>query len=204
MKETLAVLPLAVALWVMPCVAQQGGGNQDPGQPPPPPPHPILTALDTDGDGELSAAEIAAAPQSLLKLDKNGDGKLSREELRPPRPHDGQGPQHGQGNADGKQHGKSQRKDAGQGQGQSDGNSPPPPPGGAHGQPPPPPPLLHALDTNKDGELSADEIANAAKSLLTLDKNGDGKLDRMELRPPPPGQRPGEGSGRDRKPPTQQ
>jgi hypothetical protein len=40
-----------------------------------------MAALDTDGDGELSAAEIANASKSLLKLDKNGDGKLSAEEL---------------------------------------------------------------------------------------------------------------------------
>lgn len=45
------------------------------------------------------------------------------------------------------------------------------------------PPVMAVLDTNHDGELSADEIANASKSLLTLDKNGDGKLDREELRP---------------------
>ncbi len=54
---------------------------------------PILAALDTDSDGEISAAEIAAAPTALKKLDKNGDGQLSKDEvqmdLRPPR---GRGP----------------------------------------------------------------------------------------------------------------
>ena len=45
-----------------------------------------MAALDTDGDGELSAAEIANASKSLLKLDKNGDGKLSAEELMPTPP----------------------------------------------------------------------------------------------------------------------
>jgi predicted O-methyltransferase YrrM len=42
-----------------------------------------MTALDANGDGELSAEEIAGAAQALKKLDKDGDGKLSREELRP-------------------------------------------------------------------------------------------------------------------------
>ena len=36
--------------------------------------------LDADGDGRLSAAEIANAPAVLKALDANGDGKLSREE----------------------------------------------------------------------------------------------------------------------------
>jgi hypothetical protein len=40
-----------------------------------------------------------------------------------------------------------------------------------------------ALDTNHDGQLSADEIANASASLLTLDKNGDGILTHDELCP---------------------
>ncbi len=44
---------------------------------------PILAALDTNSDGEISAGEIAAATQSLKKLDKNGDGQLSEDEVRP-------------------------------------------------------------------------------------------------------------------------
>lgn len=48
---------------------------------------------------------------------------------------------------------------------------------------PPPNPILVALDADKDGELSASEIENAAKALKTLDKNKDGKLTREELRP---------------------
>lgn len=53
-------------------------------------------------------------------------------------------------------------------------------------------PIVAALDTDRDGMLSATEIENASKSLLTLDKNGDGKLSNEELRPPmPPGMTPG-------------
>ena len=45
---------------------------------------------------------------------------------------------------------------------------------------------MEVLDTNHDGILSADEIANASASLKKLDKNGDGQLTEDELRPPPP------------------
>ncbi len=44
-------------------------------------------------------------------------------------------------------------------------------------------PIMTALDTDKDGELSAEEISAATKSLKTLDKNNDGKIDRAEQRP---------------------
>jgi collagen type III alpha len=56
------------------------------------------------------------------------------------------------------------------------------------------PPLVAALDADGDGELSAGEIEAAAKALLKLDRNGDGKLTPDELGPPPPRDgRPGEG-----------
>ena len=45
---------------------------------------PLMAALDADGDGTVSAAEIASAPQSLRALDTDGDGRLAQEELRPP------------------------------------------------------------------------------------------------------------------------
>jgi Ca2+-binding EF-hand superfamily protein len=48
--------------------------------------NPLMQALDTDKNGELSAAEIAAAPAALKTLDQNGDGKLSGDEVRPPQP----------------------------------------------------------------------------------------------------------------------
>jgi hypothetical protein len=48
------------------------------------------------------------------------------------------------------------------------------------------PEWMQALDIDRDGELSATEIANASTALGTLDKNGDGKVSREELGPPPP------------------
>lgn len=45
-------------------------------------------------------------------------------------------------------------------------------------------PILAALDANGDGEISAEEIANAVAVLKTLDKNQDGKLTTDEVMPP--------------------
>ncbi len=44
---------------------------------------PIMTALDADGNGEISDAEINGSVAALKKLDKNKDNKLTAEELRP-------------------------------------------------------------------------------------------------------------------------
>jgi hypothetical protein len=59
---------------------------------------------------------------------------------------------------------------------------------------------MEALDTNRDGILDADEIKNATKALLKLDKNTDGQLTQDELRParPPGGRGPGGPGGPDR------
>jgi len=46
--------------------------------------------------------------------------------------------------------------------------------------------VMIALDTNRDGELSAEEIKAATENLKKLDKNEDGKIDRIEMRPPRP------------------
>jgi len=61
----------------------KGGKGRRPGPPQGPPP--LVRVLDADGDGVISADEIANAPAALKKLDKNGDGKLTPDELRPPR-----------------------------------------------------------------------------------------------------------------------
>jgi Ca2+-binding EF-hand superfamily protein len=62
---------------------------------PPPPPQdddlekpkhpipPVITALDQDQDGSISAEELENATESLKQLDHDGDGELSPAELRP-------------------------------------------------------------------------------------------------------------------------
>jgi Ca2+-binding EF-hand superfamily protein len=45
--------------------------------------HPVLSALDADHDGEISAWEIGHAAAALKKLDRNHDGYLSAGELLP-------------------------------------------------------------------------------------------------------------------------
>src|SRR5438270_12427127 len=54
------------------------GGPGRPGFKPP-----LFAALDTDGDGIISAQEIANASASLAKLDKNGAGQLTPAESHP-------------------------------------------------------------------------------------------------------------------------
>ena len=44
---------------------------------------PILAAVDTDGDGIISAEEIRNSADAIRKLDKDGDGKLTRAEVMP-------------------------------------------------------------------------------------------------------------------------
>ncbi len=124
-------------------------------------PPPIIAALDANHDGAISADEIANASAALKTLDKNGDGQLTKDEYTPQRP--------GQPGAP---------------EGRHDG----PPNGQGGGDHPkrPVPPVDAALDLNGDGVISADEIAKAPASLLTLDKNNDGQLTREELMPPPP------------------
>ena len=75
---------------------------------------------------------------------------------------------------------------------QNSGNPPPEDSPGGMGprHRPPPLPLVVALDANHDRVIDAGEIANASTALLTLDKNGDGKLTVDEYLPPIPANAP--------------
>ena len=182
---------------------------------PPLPPMPILQVLDGDHDGIISAEEIKGVRESLAKLDKNKDGKLTPEEFLVRRP-DGPPPGDREDVGD-----KPKTRNA-----VSDRNRPPEPfPGkkpvrdgdkevaspkegerpkdgprerGDKPPRPPVPPLIAVLDADSDGVISADEIAGASKSLLTLDKNDDGQLGPREYMGRPRGDRP---EGDEPKPP---
>ena len=176
---------------------------------------PALAMLDTDQDGEISAAEWQKAPAALAKLDKNGDGKVSPEELRPPGPPPGGGdddrvarmlsfdkdgdgklsaaelPERMQGlmaradkNGDGfltKEELTAAAPPRGEGGPRGEGR--PRGEGGPRGGRMRMDPVLAAVDTNQDGTLSAAEIQGAAAQIAKLDKDGDGKLTREEIRP---------------------
>ncbi|MDE1154679.1 MAG: EF-hand domain-containing protein [Acidobacteriaceae bacterium] len=167
-----------------------------------------LKALDTDGDGKLSAAEIAAASHSLLTLDRNGDGQLTADELS-------QRPQNAGASADdlvSQLMAFDQNKDGvltrdelparmqnlfDRADTNHDGKLTPDEiralarrqgmPGGRPTEPGHASglfrmdPLLNALDTNHDGVLSDAEIAAAPQTLLTLDANHDGILTPDEM-----------------------
>jgi Ca2+-binding EF-hand superfamily protein len=180
--------------------AQGGPGRQAP-------PRPVLLALDTDHDGVLSVAEIAAAPAVLAKLDTDGDGVLTSLEYLP-----NQGAAPGQdpdalvkqmmlldANGDGvltanevpeRMQGMFTRADA-----NHDGKltadeirasalKQSSPRGRAEhsGQATRMDPVLNVLDTDHDGVLSAAEMANASAALKTLDLNGDGVLTADETK----------------------
>ncbi len=74
----LSLFAVAVAvLGVSSAVMAQGRVGQMRGRMP----NPVARVLDQDGDGEISADELAAAPQRLKKLDEDGDGNITRDEL---------------------------------------------------------------------------------------------------------------------------
>ena len=61
----------------------------------------LMRAIDADGDGILSAAEIEGAIAAIKKLDKNEDGKIDKAELAPPKRKGGERPKRGEGAKDG-------------------------------------------------------------------------------------------------------
>ncbi len=55
--------------------------------------------------------------------------------------------------------------------------------GGSGGFRMPPNPVVAAIDADGNGELSEEEIKNASKALMALDKNSDKKITAEEMRP---------------------
>jgi hypothetical protein len=62
--------------------------------------------------------------------------------------------------------------------------------------------VVRAVDADKDGTLSALELANATTALKTLDANNDGTISVDELRPPRPANAPTPPAGAPARPPT--
>jgi hypothetical protein len=116
---------------------------------------PLFAALDTNKDGELSAAEIKNAAAVMKKLDSNGDGKLTIDEIRP------------------------RRVEAGPGRGGNEGRRRGPGgPGGDGGQRID---RLMEADANGDGKVSKDELPERMQRLMErMDTNKDGFITRDE------------------------
>ncbi|MBU6402143.1 MAG: hypothetical protein KGS61_17630, partial [Verrucomicrobia bacterium] len=140
----LTLVVSALNLTAQPAPPDPQGGPDAGWQRPPPPP--LVAVLDANHDGVIDAEEIANAPAALKTLDINNDGQLTPDEFMPP----WGGP-------------RGMRGMQGRGPG-----GPPPGAAGANGQRPPRhprSPLIGALDTNHDGVIDAQEIANAAAAL---------------------------------------
>jgi len=187
MKRICLTIGLTLGMSALSALAQDDGGSNRvfTGMNRPPPPSRVFAVLDANHDGVIDSNEIANASAALKTLDKNGDGQLTPDELYGP-------PPGGQGPGEPPENGEITQR-------------PPPPPiammagtnqFGSVSFMGPPDPLIAALDTNHDGIIDSNEIANAPAVLKALDKNGDGKLTLDELFPPPPaGQRSGVSPG---------
>jgi Ca2+-binding EF-hand superfamily protein len=144
-----------------------GRGEGDGGGDEPPAPAPTaeeLTAtlmmFDANHNGQLEKSEVPERMQGMFERgDTNHDGVLTRDEIA--------------------KLAEANRQQAGGGEGRG--------PGGRGGRGPGGPGgfdlAFDALDTDHNGEISADEINNASASLKTLDKNGDGQITEDEVTP---------------------
>jgi len=152
--------------------------------------NPVILALDANGDGEVSAAEMAASTAALKKLDKDGDGRVSREEMRPPGGGGGQRDRRD----DQRRGGDTPRRDDSPGRpdrpsrpAEDRRDSRPPLEGQSTGrdtsQRRPAWPLVHApeLDTDADGAVTLQEmLAQATTTFTGCDRDRDGKLAASE------------------------
>ncbi len=134
---------------------------------------PVMKALDADGNGEISAAEISNASKALAALDKDGDGVLKSAELMPDfsqmgggRPGAGVAPGAGGGPGAG-----------GPGAGGARGGR-----ASGGGSRPSLTDRLAEMDTNKDGKLAKDEAPEWMQGMFAnFDTNGDGFATKEEL-----------------------
>jgi Ca2+-binding EF-hand superfamily protein len=96
-KKTIWVLLPLLALCALAYFAQEGPRGGRGGGPDFLRRLPLMTALDANGDGVISAEEISNASAALRQLDKNGDGQLTEDEWRPNFPPGGPGGGRGAG-----------------------------------------------------------------------------------------------------------
>lgn len=123
----------------------------------------MLMGFDKDGDGKLTKAELPERLQGLFdRADADKDNALTAGEIKK------SATSMTNPSADG-------RGQGGDGEGRRGGRGS----GGPMGRDP----LVATLDADRDGAISATEIAGAANTLPALDANGDGQLTPEEIRP---------------------
>lgn len=151
-KNIIIATALLASAFTFSNVAQDSDAPQRPGRPPGPPGGP--------GRGMRPPPLIAA-------LDANKDGKIDASEIANASAALAKLDKNGDGQLTADEIHPPRPADA------------PEPPADAPKRPVPP--VMAALDTDKDGVLSASELSNAAAALATLDKNGDGILTPEEF-----------------------
>jgi Ca2+-binding EF-hand superfamily protein len=142
----------------------EGGGDEPPSAPPSAVElTDMLMAFDANHNGKLEKSEVPDRFQGLFERgDTNHDGVLTRDEITKLAEANRQQAGGGQGRGEGRGRGGDGRGPGGPGQFDL---------------------AFNALDTDHNGEISADEINNAPASLKTLDKNGDGQITEDEVTP---------------------
>jgi len=178
---------IILALLSSAALSAQGAPGQSPGAPAAPLPlmqaSPLLNAIDVNHDGRIDGAELANSPARLKTLDKNADGKLTRDEAGLP-PGFGRGPggPGGPGGRGGREGEAARGREGGRpgGAGAEDRNFEVPIPGPTADE------LLATLltfDKNNDGKLSKTEIPERQQGILDRgDTDKNGVLDAAELR----------------------
>ena len=153
-----------IAAFAVPALAQPPGGPPDGGPGGRGPGgrgggsnNAVLSAIDADGNHEISAAEMKNAMAALATLDTNKDGKLVRDEIHPEfagRDRDGRG---GPGGPGGERGGRD-----GGGDDLAE--------------------RLWGFDSNKDGNLDSDELPDRMRIVLARhDENKNGSLEKAEI-----------------------
>lgn len=144
----------------------------------------MFKRLDSNGDGKLTLSEVPERGRPMVEnmlseLKRDKDGSISKEEFlastgrfqenrrRPAaeRAAEGERKPEGERRPDGERRPEGERR--------------------------PLPRFFEKIDANRDGRISAEELAKASELFKELDENGDGQLDPRELLGPPMGR--GEG-----------
>ena len=133
---------------------------------------PIIKALDADGNGEISTAEMESASTALATLDANSDGVLDTSELMPARGGRGEGGPRGPRGEGG---GGGPRGDRSEGGPRGEG-------GGRGGDSEAFVNRMLENDTDGDGKVSLEEAPERMQNFFErLDGDSDGFLTREEI-----------------------